>query len=323
MKKYLWISVTVFSVLILGNCKNDPSTNSSKSMTELMKDPVFQEGFAIVDQNCIACHSADASMDNRVAPPLEAIKRHYITKKTTQTEFVNDMVDFLSNPQIVNSKMPNAVKKFGIMPTLSLPKEQYEAVAKYLFNAEVEKPDWFEEHYSEEKAAFLKYSDEGSLDVMKKGQNIATATKTVLGKNLLGAINKMGTEGALAFCNEKAIPLTDSMSLTLNAKIKRVSDKNRNPDNAANEDELSYISLAKKEIAVSGQASPKMTETGNGFLGYYPIMTNDMCLQCHGKVGETLKEPTFTRIVELYPKDLATGYASDELRGIWVVEMSK
>jgi|TARA_B110000240_G_scaffold47236_1_gene53538 hypothetical protein len=44
-------------------------------------------------------------------------------------------------------------------------------------------------------------------------KEIAVATKGVLGKNLLNAINTKGVAGAVDFCNTQAIPLTDSMAI--------------------------------------------------------------------------------------------------------------
>ncbi|MBT8190256.1 MAG: DUF3365 domain-containing protein, partial [Bacteroidia bacterium] len=118
-------------------------------------------------------------------------------------------------------------------------------------------------------------------------------------------------------------PLTDSMSMRLNAKIKRVSDKNRNPENAANVEELAYIKQAKLDISENGNASPQTIEKESMIVGYYPIMTNQMCLQCHGNPGENIDEETLARIDNLYPADVARGYGPNELRGIWVVEMKK
>ena len=57
--------------------------------------------------------------------------------------------------------------------------------------------------------------------------------------------------------------------------------------------------------------------------GYYPITTNGMCLQCHGEKGTDVAPTTLTVLEALYPEDQATGYAADELRGVWVVEMPK
>ena len=99
----------------------------------------------------------------------------------------------------------------------------------------------------------------------------------------MSQITANGTEAALSFCNVQAIPLTDSMALAQSVQIKRVSDRPRNPDNRANEKELDYI-LSQKESLSKGEAPKPMSFEDNGLtIGYYPIMTNAMCLQCHGK----------------------------------------
>lgn len=315
MKKVL-LSLLLFSIaLFLSNCeRNDNSP--------VNKDKTYLDGFAIVQQNCISCHSPKKGMKNRIAPPLFALKNHYLERGMQENEFVNTMVSFLEKPNIKNSKMPRAVEKFGLMPNLGMSKEQYKAVATYIFRAKLEKPGWYEKHHAEEEAALLKHSEPEDKDNIKKGLNIALATKAVLGKNLLNAIKTKGTDQALSFCNERAIPLTDSMAVELDAKIKRVSDKNRNPNNAANESELAYIQQAKSEIAADGKASPQIQEIDNKTIGYYPIMTNDMCLQCHGKPTENIDEKTLEVIQSKYPKDKAIGYSRNELRGIWVIEMA-
>lgn len=53
------------------------------------------------------------------------------------------------------------------------------------------------------------------------------------------AIQQKGTIAALDFCNVQAIPLTNSMSTHYNAVIKRVSDRNRNPN--INQTQRNYI----------------------------------------------------------------------------------
>lgn len=169
-----------------------------------------------------------------------------------------------------------------------------------------------------EKQDSIQTTEKTPLEI---GQNIAMQTKGVLGKNLLQAINSEGTENAIAFCSSKAIPLTDSVALSLHAKIKRVSDKNRNPDNKANEGQMDYIHKAKAAISKGETVKPKLIIVGKKQIAYYPIMTNDMCLQCHGQPDKDISPGTLSKISELYPDDLAVGYTSDELRGIWVVEM--
>lgn len=161
------------------------------------------------------------------------------------------------------------------------------------------------------------------VNYLEAGKELALETKSNLGKNLATAITEKGSEGAVEFCNIQAIPITDSMSLVLGAQIKRVSDQPRNPDNQANEAELAYINKWKEAHANGTNLPPLLTEVDQKMIGYYPITTNQMCLQCHGTPEKEINKATLAKIAKLYPADKATGYKIDELRGLFVVEMNK
>lgn len=165
-------------------------------------------------------------------------------------------------------------------------------------------------------------SSEEAMSPLEKGKSIAQATQAALGKNLMQAISERGSAGAVEFCNIKALPITDSLAKMHNATVKRVSDKNRNPDNAANEAELAYIEDAKNQLAANQDIKPQIKEEDGNWVGYYPILTHAMCLQCHGKPGQINKE-TLAKIESHYPDDQAYGYAENEVRGIWVIELKK
>jgi hypothetical protein len=161
------------------------------------------------------------------------------------------------------------------------------------------------------------------INYLEVGKELALETKSNLGQNLARAITEKGPEGAVEFCNIKAIPITDSMSLLLGAKIKRVSDQPRNPDNQANDVELAYIKKWKNAHANGVDLPPMITEVDQKKIGYYPIITNPMCMQCHGTPGKDINLATLAKIKNLYSTDKATGYNLEELRGIFVVEMNK
>ena len=161
------------------------------------------------------------------------------------------------------------------------------------------------------------------INYLQIGKEMALQTKSSLAKYLVTAIGEKGSEGAVEFCNIKAISITDSMSLVLDAKIKRVSDKPRNPENQANEAELAYIKKWKEAKENGQEQAPMITEVDKKMIGYYPIVTNQMCMQCHGKPKENINITTLTKIKKLYPNDKAIGYAENEIRGIFVVEMNK
>lgn len=158
-------------------------------------------------------------------------------------------------------------------------------------------------------------------DYKDKGMQLVSETQKNLGSNLVKAINEGGTIHALEFCNIKAYPLTDSMATALKAHITRVTDQPRNPDNAATERQLTYIRSAKQTLASGNNINPEISVVNGRVTGYYPIITNQMCMQCHGNEKGQIDENTLAKIKELYPNDLATGYEVGDLRGIWVVEM--
>jgi hypothetical protein len=167
-----------------------------------------------------------------------------------------------------------------------------------------------------------KTDNEKDLTHLEQGQNFVLQTQKVLSENLMNEINSHGTVQALTFCSAKAINLTDSMAIVLNAQIKRVTDKARNPHNKANKQELEYITNSKDLLAMGKDIKPEMTEIHGKMVGYYPIMTNQLCMQCHGNKDTEVLPETLLQINKLYPNDRGIDYKINELRGIWVVEMN-
>jgi hypothetical protein len=157
----------------------------------------------------------------------------------------------------------------------------------------------------------------------EKGIQAANSTKTQLGKNLLAAIQEYGTAGAVEFCNTRAMVLTDSMGKVLQVTVKRVSDQPRNINNTANADELAFIEELKSKLSKGEALHPRVFELNGKMVGYYPIQTNSMCLQCHGIPNKTIQAETLNKISKLYPLDKATGYGENDIRGLFVIEMEK
>lgn len=142
--------------------------------------------------------------------------------------------------------------------------------------------------------------------------SFAGQTKKLLMKNVSQQIEKGGVESALEYCNIEAMPLTKEMSEKFSVEISRVSDKNRNPKNIANAEELKLIEDYKKQLLAGEILNPVRTESHY----YEPLVTNGMCLQCHGEPGKNVQPKVAAKIAELYPNDLAMGYKENEVRGL-------
>lgn len=158
--------------------------------------------------------------------------------------------------------------------------------------------------------------------VAERGMQYAQATQQLLAQNLVKAIGEKGTLYAVEFCNIEAMPLTRKMEEEHNAFIRRVSDRNRNAKNEASEQELDYIEHFKEQIATGKDPEPiVITENGRSRF-YSPIITNKMCLQCHGK-PEQMQPEVIKKLQDLYPNDKAVGYSENEVRGLWSIEFEE
>ena len=152
------------------------------------------------------------------------------------------------------------------------------------------------------------------------GNSIAKASFESLSGNLKAAASNGGIANAIQFCNMNALPLTDSLSKTFHAKIKRSSLKLRNSSNQPDSLEAYmldlYLQIEKMKKPIVG----KTLLANNSDVRYFaPILLKSQCLKCHGVIGQDIKDETYSIIKEHYPNDQAVGYQEGQLRGIWSI----
>lgn len=154
----------------------------------------------------------------------------------------------------------------------------------------------------------------------KQGMEIAMGTFKVLSGQLKAAMQEGGVKNAVQYCNTVAYPLVDSLSGQYNAQIRRASNKTRNPKDAPTPREQEILDAYHRQVDSGKQPKPQVRQLASGEMAFYaPIMMQELCLKCHGKLDETLKAEDYAVIKELYPEDHAIGYAAGDLRGIWSI----
>jgi len=331
------LPIFLFLVLItVTGCKEKTSENykavpSEAEETKMVSSKVHP-GKKLMETQCYLCHSPSApEKEGRIGPPMIAIKAHYINDNTTKEEFANAMWDFVEKPSEDKAKLRGAVRRFGVMPYQPFKEEDIAQIAEYIFDYQIDEPAWFKDHWENgHKKKRKPYKNTGKTVTNNSpmtnkdiGLSYALETKKLLGKNLMGAIQEKGTLHALEFCNEQAYSLTDSMAQKFNATIKRVSDKPRNPKNQANTAELGKIEYFKRLLASDSTIEPIVEKENGTNHFYYPIITNGMCLQCHGSPNQNIKKETLASIQMLYPKDKAVDYNINEVRGIWSITFNE
>lgn len=324
--RYLHTIALSIIIMAFAACGEAPKTTANKEPAQKAPvqqniDPAMAAGFKLLQDGCFSCHNPNPDAQVHLAPSLAEIKKAYTEGVETFEGFEEKLSRFVNNPSAENVIMPEALEKYGPMPKFDYSEQQLRDIANYIFHQPVEAPDWYEASFTAEKKKYQNWKP--GLSKVEQGKEFALKTKGVLGKNLLGAIKAKGTAHAVEFCNTRAIQLTDSMAEALHASVIRVSDQPRNPENQAEGEALSYILEAKKLLAEGKKIKPQMQTIDGKDVGYYPIMTNAMCLQCHGKPEADIEANTLAKLASLYPEDKAKGYGPNELRGIWVVEMDK
>lgn len=158
---------------------------------------------------------------------------------------------------------------------------------------------------------------------LERGKAIAGQAFALLSTNLAGAIGAGGVTNALSYCSERAYPLTALVADTNRVKLQRLTHRPRNPTNQVGGAELAILREFGLALGRGEPPSPVVRAgTGDAVVFYSPIViTNPLCLQCHGVVGTDIQPATAALLATLYPQDQATGFKLGDLRGMWRIEM--
>lgn len=159
-------------------------------------------------------------------------------------------------------------------------------------------------------------------EIVQKGSDASALLLQKLGSELKGQMQTNGAMGALRFCSQHALVLTEQVAKESKTSIKRISINHRNPVNKTNKDETALLNewdkLVKNAQPLPAQTLVKVSDSTTMY--YKPIViNNEACLKCHGNVEGELAKAIHTT----YPEDKATGYKMGDLRGMIAVTIER
>jgi cytochrome c551/c552 len=135
-------------VVLLSSCNKQKSTEDFGMSTAPKSETENAEALALFQQKCYACHSVTTkSHDEIIAPPMIAVKKRYSMQFDNKEDFVNAVVAYSSDPKAENALMIGAVNKFKAMPKQAFEEEDLRKIATYIYENEIETPEWFEGHF--------------------------------------------------------------------------------------------------------------------------------------------------------------------------------
>jgi len=137
--------ITLLAIsLLLFSCNNQGKQAYPEVSYGLKKE---HPGKKLLETHCYLCHNPTIPENNgRVAPPMIAVKTRYLNGDITKEEFTNRVVAFANNPTNDKAILYGAVRKFGVMPKQQFPEGVVEKIADYIYDNNIEEPDWFKDH---------------------------------------------------------------------------------------------------------------------------------------------------------------------------------
>ncbi len=151
----------------------------------------------------------------------------------------------------------------------------------------------------------------------ERQREVALAAQKDLFERLSGRLMAVLSEGgpveAIAVCSQEASEITQAVGQEHQVKIGRTSFRLRNDRNVP---PAWATKLVEQRLEV-----PQFVSLADGQLGaLLPIRLKPTCLLCHG-ANEQIPEAVQQALADNYPRDQATGFQLDALRGWFWVEV--
>ena len=137
-------------LVLFSSCNKQKSSEDFNTNTQANSETENAEALALFQQKCYACHSVTTkSHDEIIAPPMIAVKKRYSMQFDNKEDFVNAVVAYAHDPKAENALMPGAIEKFKAMPKQAFDVADLKKIATYIYNNEIETPEWFEGHFQQ------------------------------------------------------------------------------------------------------------------------------------------------------------------------------
>lgn len=166
------------------------------------------------------------------------------------------------------------------------------------------------------------FADSTAMKPKVSLQEKSTAITQEFAKTLKGelqtAMKSGGPVAAIKVCKERAPAISQALSKQYDAKVMRVSNKNRNPENKPKYWQKKVLDTFEQQAKKQKNIPDYYAKTAQGEARYMKaIRVGGVCLVCH---GSTLAKPVAQALKAHYPADTATGYKLGDVRGAFSIE---
>ena len=243
--------IPILSISLLAvSCANQTTESNT-----IDNDNTNLDGKVLMETNCLVCHGNGTSHDDILAPPMKGVKNHYLSEGMTEKEFVTEIQNWVANPTKENSQMPGAVNRFGVMPKQEFSPDEVAAIATYMFNNEMPKPVWFDQHMKDQH---------GESNFTIEGLELNNGEKWKANPETTEGIDKM-IQLTSSFTSEPTIEDYQNLGLSLEEQKKYILNQ-CTMDGIAHDNLHKYLMPLIRRI--NGIKEAESTDKGANILNY-------------------------------------------------------
>ena len=151
------------------------------------------------------------------------------------------------------------------------------------------------------------------------GKSNTSALQTNLTQVMSAGIAKGALLPTARLCNATYLPVTDSLKKTYGTQVRRLSFSGK-PDKPLTDAETQLMDAYNYNLEKKLPLNENIQKIGDSLLVFTtPVLISDeVCLRCHGKVGKDLAEADFKNLSEEFPKlKTLTNFEKNKPIGIW------
>ncbi|MDQ2792794.1 MAG: DUF3365 domain-containing protein [Bacteroidota bacterium] len=147
------------------------------------------------------------------------------------------------------------------------------------------------------------------------GDSLTATADSLLRRTLARELAAGGVARALPFCRPETYRPVDSLAGLLKATAHRVSTR---PRNSASQAALLAAEMQPDTLRTIRRPSQEV------FFYQRPIvLNNQLCLRCHGEIGQDISAADYALIKQKFPQDQATGYRLGQAMGAWQISLQR
>lgn len=159
---------------------------------------------------------------------------------------------------------------------------------------------------------------------MTAGQQVTKTIQTALIQKLTDAIPEEGLVEAAKYCQPALLPAADSLSKVRNMAIHRYRLTGPLSKGTLTDKEYQVLDAYRYSAENNLPMDPNVQGEKDRIFYNAPVIISDqVCLKCHGKIGQDLTKEDYLALSARYRLDSLVNYSNGQALATWLLQFSR